>query len=82
VTTNTKAPGKKQTQSNCPEASKHGATNHCWQIEIADGPVSMGECSFCHAKREFVNYMSLRFNDRKHNVPMEWGKTYGKKSTV
>ena len=28
---------------------------HHWIIEPADGPVSRGECRFCHESREFKN---------------------------
>jgi hypothetical protein len=28
---------------------------HHWIIEPADGPVSLGECRFCHESREFKN---------------------------
>ena len=31
---------------------------HHWEIETAQGPVSMGVCRHCGEKREFHNYLS------------------------
>lgn len=30
--------------------------NHYWIIETANGPSSMGECKYCHKRREFLNW--------------------------
>jgi hypothetical protein len=76
MTVSNKTPSKNKT-STCPEAKNHGAANHCWVIEVADGPVSLGECSYCHAKREFYNSLTFKFNHAKNNVPMQWGVKRG-----
>lgn len=31
------------------------ACRHYWVIEVANGPVSRGECKFCGVKKEFYN---------------------------
>jgi hypothetical protein len=31
------------------------ACRHYWVIEVANGPVSRGECKYCGAKKEFYN---------------------------
>ena len=31
------------------------ACRHFWVIEVANGPVSRGECKYCGAKKEFYN---------------------------
>jgi hypothetical protein len=76
MTVSNKTPSKNKT-STCPEAKNHGAANHCWVIEIADGPVSLGECSYCHEKRDFYNTLTFSFNQHRKNVPMQWGVKRG-----
>ena len=35
----------------CPQ----GQPSHCCIIESSNGPVSVGECTWCHETREFLN---------------------------
>lgn len=32
--------------------------HHHWIIEQANGPVSTGECKYCHAHRDFSNWLA------------------------
>ena len=38
---------------------KSASCVHCWVIEAASGPTSMGKCRFCRETREFVNFIEL-----------------------
>jgi len=42
------------------EKAKRGRAlcHHHWVIESANGPVSVGVCRLCGARREFFNYLS------------------------
>jgi hypothetical protein len=32
-----------------------GGCNHYWEIEVANGPTSVGKCKYCGEVREFFN---------------------------
>jgi len=47
--------------------------NHYWEIEIANGPTSVGKCKHCGEVREFYNalpdYNPLKKNKNVLNLP-------------
>lgn len=34
---------------------RKGACRHYWVIEVANGPVSRGQCKYCSVKKDFYN---------------------------
>lgn len=46
---------------------------HYWIIEIANGPVSWGQCKYCGARKEFLNafpeYNPLKKNTNPLKLP-------------
>ena len=41
-----------------PKTGQKAVCEHHWEIEGAQGPVSLGVCRYCGEKREFHNYLS------------------------
>ena len=48
-------------KAKCP-SSPTGA--HHWRLSPPTGPISIGTCRWCAAKREFYNYVVASYNDR------------------
>jgi hypothetical protein len=46
---------------------------HFWVIEVANGPVSRGQCKYCGAKKEFYNafpeFNPLKKGNNPFNLP-------------
>ena len=45
------------------EGPAEPACKHHWVIEVANGPVSWGECQICHEGKEFQNSIADRDRD-------------------
>lgn len=47
--------------------------HHYWEIEIANGPKSLGECKYCGETREFLNafpdYNPMKRNNNLLTLP-------------
>jgi hypothetical protein len=54
----------KETQAQC---------HHFWDIEVANGPSSIGTCKYCGEKKEFFNafptFNPLKKNGNPFNLP-------------
>ena len=49
-----------------PEKTEKTACHHFWDIEVANGPSSIGTCRYCGEKKEFFNAFPT-FNPLKKN---------------
>jgi hypothetical protein len=44
--------------------------HHYWEIEVANGPSSLGTCKYCGETREFLNAFPTFNPLRKHSNPL------------
>ena len=59
------------------QLAKEGC-QHCWIIELANGPTSEGSCKFCGAKKIFFNSMPDYFSMARGNAnPLKLPKMPG-----
>ena len=42
-------------KENKPEKKENQACHHYWEIEVANGPTSLGTCKYCGETKEFLN---------------------------
>jgi hypothetical protein len=57
-----------------PEQLSENACQHFWDIEVANGPSSMGTCRFCGETKEFLNSLP-NFNPlKRRNSPLDLPK--------
>lgn len=45
---------------------------HHWEIELANGPMSLGVCRVCGEKKEFHNYLSDCLLDKDKDKYEDW----------
>jgi len=51
---------------------------HHWEIDNAEGPVSLGMCRLCGATREFHNYLSDCLADKDKDKFEDWLAKHGR----
>ncbi len=51
---------------------------HYWEINAAEGPVSLGICRYCGEKREFHNYLPDCLADSDKEKYEEWLAKHGR----
>ena len=61
---------KSQVKERVEEQKKKEECHHFWNIEVANGPTSMGTCKYCGAEREFYNALPTFNPLRRHSNPM------------
>lgn len=58
------------------EVQEHGGQTVCrhyWVIEAPNGPMSRGECKYCHAEKEFQNSLRDFNHTTDANIAYEFG---------
>ena len=57
---------KQKVKEKQPEKNKKETCHHYWEIEIANGPRSLGTCKYCGETKEFLNAFPT-FNPLRRN---------------
>jgi hypothetical protein len=62
-----------------PEKKNKKTCHHYWEIEVANGPSSLGTCKYCGETREFLNAFPIFNPLRKNSNPLALPKIPGVK---
>ena len=57
---------RQKVKERAPEKTEKVACHHFWDIEVANGPSSVGTCKYCGETKEFLNAFPT-FNPLKKN---------------